>query len=242
MKPALCLCAELSARASRSHLRVVVHDTELQKSTNSGRLLPLLLEQGASVGYGGRHPVLNPICWPEGTRPVVLYPLQGAPLITSFVDDNKPPVCLIVLDGTWRQAARLRKEFLVHKVPFAQLPHDAGSDLYQLRHGHFAGSRSTLEAAARALAILENDDDIERHLHRPFRMMVSRTLWLRGSIDAADVEGGIPAGVMRHDINTRGYADGRPAAVTEVAVAVDDVAGIDDDAAGIDDDAVRAGA
>ncbi len=207
MKPAICLCAVLQPRPTRSHLRVVIHDTELQKSTNTGRLLPLLLNNAELVAYGGRRDELNPRCWPEATRPVVLYPAQGSPYIGSFVDPSKPPVCLIVLDGTWRQAKRLRKEFFMERIPFAQLPPDEGSSLYQLRHGHFEGSRSTLEAAARAMAILEGDAGVEDYLIKPFRQMVSRTLWLRGDIRAADVEGGLPAGVHRHDINTRGFAN-----------------------------------
>lgn len=218
MKPALCLCAVLVPGPSRSHVRVVIHDIELQKSTNTGRLLPLLLENGSLVPYGGAHPPLNVRCWPEGTRPVVLYPAQGAPLINSFVDPSKPPVCLIVLDGTWHQARRLRRDFLIERIPFAQLPPDEGSSVYQLRHGHFEGSRSTLEAAARALAILEGDDEAEQRLLRPFRQMVSRTLWLRGTIGAADVEGGLPPGVQRHDINTRGFAE-----QAALEAAVDDV-------------------
>lgn len=254
MKPALCLCTELVPRPTSSHLRVVAHDFELEKSTNSGRFLPLLLERGAIVAYGGRHPKLNPRCWPDGTRPVVLYPAQGAPLISSFVDANKPPVCLIVLDGTWHQARRLRKDFAVAGVPFAQLPpddDDTPESVYSLRTGHFEGSRSTLEAAARALAILERDRDVEEHLLRPFRMMVSRTLWLRGSVDAGDVVGGLPEGVQRHDINTRGYADGRPIGEAELTAVVSgvkrklpDAARIDDAVEDdrVDDDDVTAGA
>ena len=212
MKPALCLCSALVRRPTRAHVRVVVHEVELEKSTNSGRLLPLLLQQAQMVSYGGNVPLVEPrsIC-PPGTRPVVLYPALGAPTIDAFVKPDEPPPCLIVLDGTWHQAARLRKRFLVERIPFARLPDDARPSHYHLRQGHFAQSMSTLEAAARALAILDGDDDvdtgIEAHLVDGFRRMVDRTLWLRGSKDASDVYGGLPAGVMRHDIYSRGYPD-----------------------------------
>jgi DTW domain-containing protein YfiP len=230
MKPALCLCAVLRRRPVRSVVRVVVPDTELHKSTNSGRLLPLLLEQTELVVHGGpSHPSVPARLWPEGTRPVVLFPQQGAPPLATFVDATKPPVCLIVLDGTWRQANRLRKRFLVERVPFARLPDDDHESLYALRRGHFAGSRSTLEAAAGALSILEGDDGVAAHLLDGFRRMVDRTLWLRGEKNREDVYGGLPEGVHRHDINTRGRIDGD---------AHDDAA--DDDAA--DDDGATAGA
>ena len=201
MKPALCLCAVLSLRATRHHVRVVVHDIELQKSTNTGRLLPLLLQQAALVPYGGRHPPLSTSLWPAGTRPLVLFPITGAPELPALLDDDPTPRTLIVLDGTWHQANRLRKRFHLARVPFARLPVDARPSTYQLRNSQFAGSLSTLEAAARALAILEGDADVEAHLVDGFRRMVDRTLWLRGSKAGVDVYGGLPAGVTRHGIN-----------------------------------------
>lgn len=201
MKPALCLCSTLGARLTRSHVRIVVHEIELQKSTNSGRLVPLLLHNAALVPYGNEHSPLPPTPWPEGTRPVVVFPLQGAPLLTDLVDDDPRPRTLIILDGTWHQANRLRKRFLMAHVQFARLPVDNRPSTYRLRQGPFAGSLSTLEATARALAILEQDVDVEAHLLDGLRRMVDRTLWLRGSIDASDVYGGLPPGITRHGIN-----------------------------------------
>ena len=56
---------------------------------------------------------------------------------------------------------------------------------------------STFEAIARSLATLENLDIAP--LVRALRMFRDRTLWARGTIAATDVEGGIPAGIDRHD-------------------------------------------
>ena len=39
----LCLCDEVEARPTRTAVRLIVHDRELSKSSNSARLLPLLL-------------------------------------------------------------------------------------------------------------------------------------------------------------------------------------------------------
>jgi len=205
MKPALCLCADLVARPTTTHLRVAVPDVELKKSTNTGRLLPLLLSNADLVVHGAKDGTFDAArCAPPGTRPAVLFPLEGAPVVDrAFALRAPEPVCLIVLDGTWRQANRLRKQFLVAGVPFVRLPDDALAEpsTYALRHGHFEGSRSTLEAAAAAMAILEGDDAVRVHLLDGLRRMVDRTLWLRGSKAAADVYGGIPAGAGRHSIN-----------------------------------------
>ncbi len=197
----LCLCPHLVPRAGRTAVRVVVHETELQKSTNSGRLLPLLWRDAALVVYGNGAPALPAQPWPDDTRPVVLFPLAGAPALDTLVDDDPRPFSLLVLDGTWHQANRLRKRFHHARVPFVRLPERARPTLYKLRRGHFGASLSTLEATAAALAILEGDDDVEAHLVDGFRRMQDRTLWLRGALDADDVYGGLPAGLQRHTIN-----------------------------------------
>jgi len=62
---------------------------------------------------------------------------------------------------------------------------------------------ATLEAIARAMGILEGPE-VQAALERPFRAMVERTLWSRGSVAAEDVSGGIPTGTVRHDPLFRG--------------------------------------
>ena len=132
----------------------------------------------------------------------MLFPQQGV----ATVDEIAPrlgdePRTLIVLDGTWHQANRLRKKFLVAGIPFVRLPDGVKPSTYQLRTGSFGASMSTLEAAARALAVFEGDDAVEAHLVDGFRRMVDRTLWLRGSKDRDDVYGGLPEGLHRHAVN-----------------------------------------
>jgi DTW domain-containing protein YfiP len=210
MKPVLCLCAQLLARSGKHHVHVVAHETELMKSTNSGRLVPLLWRDASLVVYGNGAPSLPERLWAEQARPVVLFPLAGAPTIDTLVteagtrgdDDGDPrPFAVIVLDGTWHQANRLRKRFHHARIPFVRLPDHARPTLYRLRQGHFGASMSTLEAAAAALAILERDDGVYEHFVDGFRRMQDRTLWLRGVIDADDVYGGVPEGLLRHAIN-----------------------------------------
>jgi DTW domain-containing protein YfiP len=222
MKPVLCLCAHLVPRVGRHRVHVVVHETELMKSTNSGRLLPLLWRDASLVVYGNGAPNLPEKFWGDDTRPLVLFPLAGAPTIDTVADvpatpdapgarddanvdartERDPrPFSLIVLDGTWHQANRLRKRFHHARVPFVRLPERARPTLYRLRRGHFDASVSTLEAAAEALSILELDDAVVEHLVDGFRRMQDRTLWLRGAIGADDVYGGVPPGLKRHAVN-----------------------------------------
>ncbi|HEY4221976.1 MAG TPA: tRNA-uridine aminocarboxypropyltransferase [Myxococcota bacterium] len=192
LKTALCMCSLLPSMPSQSHVVVVMHAYEHLKSTNTGRIAHRCLPNSSMVLYGERHgPVLPLRTWPEGTTPVVLFPVAGAQPIADFRGHKN--LALIALDANWRQAAKLRKHFAVQSVPFAQAP--AGPSTYRLRASTHEGGMSTLEAIARSLAVVE-DIDVEPLL-RAFAIYQDRLLWLRGSIGRADVAGGVPDDVNR---------------------------------------------
>jgi DTW domain-containing protein YfiP len=131
-----------------------------------------------------------------GARPILLYPAEDAVLLDAL--PRSPPATLIVPDGNWRQASKVRSRIPgMRDVPCARLPPGEPS-IYRLRSEAHPHGLATIEAIARAIAILESED-VARALERAFRAMVERTLWARGAIEAEDVTGGIPAGASRHD-------------------------------------------
>jgi len=81
-------------------------------------------------------------------------------------------------------------------IPCVSLP--ASDDRKRMRTPTAPARLATLEAVAHALGILEGPE-VERALLRVYRIMTERTLWSNGRISAADVTGGIPAGVQSHD-------------------------------------------
>jgi DTW domain-containing protein len=200
MKPKLCLCGDLQPINIVTHVTIFAHDNELRKTTNTGRLLPLLLSSAEIVRYGGN---IKP-SWPlpvvaPGRKPLVLYPREGAPTIAEAA--NGQPVQLFVLDGTWHQAAHLRQHVATFGWTFVQLPIDPRPSVYAFRHSHLAQSLSTVEAAARALAsIEERGAAVEAHILDGFRRMTDRLLWMRGDLRTHEVHGGIPAGLQRHNV------------------------------------------
>jgi DTW domain-containing protein len=209
VKQVLCVCSFVEPIHSTHACTLVLHDLEQQKSTNSGRFLPLVLSRASVIPYGARTSLstVAPETWaPAGTRPVLLYPREGARSIESFntFANDGVRTCVIVLDGTWHQANKARQHIARLGIPFARLPEPQRPSEYRLRRGHFADSLSTLEAAARAMRLLEGEPHgaaVEDALLRPFRVMVDRLLWLRGELGNDEVFGGIPSGIARHDIN-----------------------------------------
>jgi DTW domain-containing protein YfiP len=83
------------------------------------------------------------------------------------------------------------------RMPCVSLP-QSDSSAGRMRTPPEPGHMATLEAVALALGILEGSA-IADALMRVYRIMTERTLWTNGRITAAEVTGGIPAGVRSHD-------------------------------------------
>ena len=70
--------------------------------------------------------------------------------------------------------------------------------IYRLRAEFHEGRLATLEAIARALEILEGPS-VRAALEDLFRIMVARTLWMRGVVRADEVPGAIPERALVDD-------------------------------------------
>jgi DTW domain-containing protein YfiP len=203
MLAGLCVCALLPRPPlmTRARLLLVMHKDEARKPTNTGRLAAACLASAVTLVRGeGEEIDVGPLL---GARPVLLFPDPAAVpldrlLAAAARDDDRlaEPITLIVPDGNWRQAQRVRTRVPgLAAVPCAVLP-PGPPTAYRLRHEPRPGGLATAEAIARAFGVLEGAD-VEAAILRPFRAMVERTLWARGALATADVTDGIPAGVTR---------------------------------------------
>jgi DTW domain-containing protein YfiP len=195
----LCACDLLAPQAIATRLVLVAHRFEGRKPTNTGHLAVACL-QGARMCLRGQLGVADePVTWEPTSQPIFLFPCPEArPLDEWLAAQPRAPrdVTLIVPDGTWRQAKRVRRRVTgLADIPAVRLPSIFPSH-YRLRRAHAGDQLATLEAVARALGILEGPT-IEAHLLRVFRTVVDRTLWSNGRIASADVTGGIPVGARR---------------------------------------------
>jgi DTW domain-containing protein YfiP len=200
MHESLCLCALVPRIETRTRLILVIHRYEDRKPTNTGRLATLCMPNSEVVLRGREALPSVPIALDPGTQPLLLFPAEDAVPIEPFAQAPRP-VTLIVPDGTWRQASKVRSRVPgLRDVPCVTLPRGAPSH-YRLRVDAHAHGLATIEAIARALGILEREHAgaVQQQLEWVFRAMVERTLWARGIVHEADVTGGIPHGAMRHD-------------------------------------------
>lgn len=200
MHETLCICALVPRLATRTRLELIVHTREERKPTNTGQLATRCLERSHLAIMGDRERPLELAPVTADEQAVVLYPADDAVPITRFAASERP-IVLIVPDGTWRQASKMRKRIPgLAALPCVTLP-DTGPTTYRLRAEVHDGGLATFEAIARALCILEGDagPPIEAAMLAVFRVMVERTLWLRGALADHEVTGGIPAAAIERN-------------------------------------------
>ena len=201
MHDSLCVCSLIPRLETRTRLVLIIHRSEERKPTNSGQLAARCLPN-SEVHVRGVAGAAEPLFSADPARqPLLLFPHEDAVPITEFVGAPRP-VTLVVPDGTWRQASKVPRRMPgLADVPWVTLPHDAPS-IYRLRSEHHDGRMATLEAIARALGILEGAH-VREALERLFRVMVERTLWLRGQLRSEDVSSAIPERALAERANKR---------------------------------------
>lgn len=175
-----CLCALVPRVETRTRVVVVLHEQEERKTSNTGRLAARCLPNSEVMIRGGFDKATPTPSWTAHGDPVLLFPHPDARPLADW--SNHPrPVTLIVPDGTWRQAQRVRRRIPgLAALPCAVVTRDAPSR-YKLRHTWDPRRLATMEAIAEALALLEGAQgvNVRATLLEIFHVMVERSLRLR---------------------------------------------------------------
>jgi DTW domain-containing protein YfiP len=174
---AACLCELVPRVATRTRVLVVLHHAETRKPSNTGRLALRCLPNSGVVIRGAPDQAAAAPAWAEHGDPVLLFPHPDASPLAAFCSGPRP-VTLIVPDGTWRQAQRVRRRVAgLAEVPCAFVTRDTPS-AYRLRRTSDLRRLSTMEAIAEALGLLEGAQGpaAREQLLGIFRTMVDRSL------------------------------------------------------------------
>jgi DTW domain-containing protein YfiP len=161
LRPAsACICRWVTCLASRVELLILQHPLEVANAKNSARLLHLCVAGSRLVtGEAFDEAVLAQLLHGGGRRALLLYPAPpgvagGAGPAAACAPEA---LRLVVLDATWRKSRKM-----LHLNPILRtLPRLALSGMapsaYRIRKAHAPDQLSTLEAAAQALARIEDD-------------------------------------------------------------------------------------
>jgi DTW domain-containing protein YfiP len=204
MHVTLCICDVSPRLETRTRLALLLHQREVGKPTNTGQLAARCMPNSVVSVVGQRDQVSTLPAIAAHEQPLLLYPADDAVPITQYATSERP-IVLLVPDGSWRQAHKMRRRIPgLAEVPCVTLP-ELSRTSYRLRSENHEGGLATLEAIAGALRHLEPEGEaIEAALLGLFRIMVDRTLWLRGQLSDEQVTGGLPKAAR--DANPRSTA------------------------------------
>ena len=172
----VCLCPHLVEITTRTRVLILQHPRESTVPVGTARLAELgLVNLVRHVGteFADCEPVRAALADPLAP-PILLFPGEGAKDLTREAPTG--PTTLVVIDGSWSEARKtLRRNPELRRLPRYGLGAGPPSR-YRIRREPRPDCLSTIEAIARALAILENDDGLARGLLRPFEALVEQQL------------------------------------------------------------------
>lgn len=174
----LCICSALKPFEINTAVSLIVHVRELKLTSNSAQFIQLMLPKNAQTFIRGRvfeNFTPDEILKREG-RQLFLYPHEDAHELNSeFLEKFPGPYHLIVPDGNWHQARKVRqREEGFREMMAVKLPAGIRTE-YQLRKAPQPEWVSTYEGVAHALGVLEGEQ-VRDELMDFFRSWVKRTL------------------------------------------------------------------
>lgn len=181
----LCFCDQIKEHATNTRVSIIMHHREKHLTSNTAKLTTLTLTN-AEIFLRGLPEApfsLEQLHLSSKARPLYLFPDEDAlELNEHFLETHPGPYHLIVPDGTWNQAKKVRRrEPGLLDILCVKLSDNVKGE-YKLRRGVREDGVCTFEAVAYALEILENKETSE-DLLRQFRIMNNRVAKSRSAFD-----------------------------------------------------------
>lgn len=172
-----CVCEHIKPFKIETNVSLIVHVRELKLTSNTAQFAEKMLPENAEIVIRGR---MNdtfdstPTLQREG-RPLFLYPHEDAlELNDEFKEKFPGPYHLIIPDGNWQQARKVRqREEGFSTLQAVKLPAGITSE-YGLRKALHPEWVCTYEAMAHAIGVLESKEITEKLLAF-FRVWVKST-------------------------------------------------------------------
>lgn len=181
----LCFCDQILEHQTNTRISIIMHHREEHLTSNTAKLATLTLTNATIYPRGlPEDPfLLSKLNLEPGVLPLYLFPDEDAlELNSQFLINHEGPYHLIIPDGTWNQAKKVRRrEPGLLDVLCVKLSDNIKGE-YKLRRGVREDGVCTFEAIAYALQILENKE-LSEDLLRQFRIMNDRVAKSRSAYD-----------------------------------------------------------
>lgn len=167
-----CICPFIVRVENTTHVVVLQHPSEVKQVKGTVALLAKSLTSCEVIVGESFDNELDFKKVLSDYQTVLLYPSEHAktlgtsfslfePIAAQSAEQSTKPLCLVILDGTWKKAYRM---FMLSKklqeMPQVSLPENiANSGQYHIRKVAKKNALSSLEATCYALALIENDNN-----------------------------------------------------------------------------------
>jgi len=183
-----CICEHFKKIDTQTRVDLVVHYKELKRTSNTGRLIQVLLKNQKIWIRGQKDQELDHSQIPQDTyNTILLYPSDEAKIldkaaVKQLLKNNKA-LQIIVPDGNWRQASKVHyrvKEFKCLERYKLNL-NEIKDPNKLLRTESKPSGLSTIEAIGHVLGIVECDS-VKDHILNAFELKKTTQLKRRGVV------------------------------------------------------------
>lgn len=179
-----CFCGEIKVHETKTRVSIIMHHREKHLTSNTAKLATLTLSNAQIYQRGlPEDPFsLEQLNLEEGVLPLYLFPDEDAVLLDeNFLTAHPGPYHLIVPDGTWNQAKKVRRrEPGLSDLLCVKLSDNVKGE-YKLRNSVRADGVCTFEAVIHAMEVLENKE-VAVDLFRQFRLLNDRVAKSRSGL------------------------------------------------------------
>lgn len=176
-----CLCFHLPQIESKVPFVVVQHWKERSRASNTGRLIHLTIQPSFCFFNQTLAQIEELNHFLSLYTPYLIFPSTYS-VKAEYVAPKSAdrPLCFVFLDGTWRQALRMRRQIeSIASLPCIQIQPTEPS-VYQLRKQNNQAHLSTVEAAIQLIKESQCADSTP--LETLFHQFVQQGLKSRGKI------------------------------------------------------------
>lgn len=181
----LCFCDQILEHQTKTRVSIIMHHREEHLTSNTAKLATMTLTNSRIFPRGlPEDPFsLSQLRLEPDVLALYLFPDEDALVLNEEFKLTHPGAYhLIIPDGTWNQAKKVRRrEPGLSDIQCVKLSDDVKGE-YKLRRGVREDGVCTFEAIAYALEILENKE-VSDDLLRQFRIMNNRVAKSRSAFE-----------------------------------------------------------